>query len=348
MTAALARVEPADLPTLSVTQVKNRLDNITELMKSAMVPAVDFGAIPGTAGKPTLLKPGAEKLCVMFQLAPAYRTEKTFHADGHLTVECVCVVHHAPTGGVLGEASAMCTTREAKYAYRKAERVCPECGKAAIIKGKAEYGGGWLCWKKKDGCDAKFDDDDSAITGQSVGRVPNPDLADAYNTVLRIAEKRALVAAVRLVTGASAIFDEEQAEHEPAAESSPAPAASKPPAKAPTPAVDRAKVAESVAKIIAAAADLDALKAAWAMLPKGFTATRDEHAAALQEAKEDRKLTILNGRIADLTEQLDYDTVKLALVGQSANVPDIDSLDADGAARLVAALESELAASVPV
>lgn len=34
---------------------------------------------------------------------------------------------------------------------------CPECGKAGtIIKGSAEYGGGWLCWKKKGGCGAKF------------------------------------------------------------------------------------------------------------------------------------------------------------------------------------------------
>ena len=35
---------------------------------------------------------------------------------------------------------------------------CPECGKPAIIKGKPEYGGGWLCYKKKDGCGAKWSD----------------------------------------------------------------------------------------------------------------------------------------------------------------------------------------------
>jgi hypothetical protein len=34
--------------------------------------------------------------------------------------------------------------------------VCPKCGAAAIIKGKAEYGGGWVCFKKKGGCGAKF------------------------------------------------------------------------------------------------------------------------------------------------------------------------------------------------
>jgi hypothetical protein len=36
--------------------------------------------------------------------------------------------------------------------------VCPTCGKPSMIKGKAEYGGGWLCFKKKGGCGAKFTD----------------------------------------------------------------------------------------------------------------------------------------------------------------------------------------------
>ncbi len=52
-------------------------------------------------------------------------------------------------------------------------RKCPQCGKEAIIKGKEEYGGGWLCFKKKGGCGAKFDDADTKITSQSVGRVAN-------------------------------------------------------------------------------------------------------------------------------------------------------------------------------
>jgi hypothetical protein len=37
---------------------------------------------------------------------------------------------------------------------------CPECGKSkAVIKGKAEYGGGWLCFGKKGGCGAKWQDE---------------------------------------------------------------------------------------------------------------------------------------------------------------------------------------------
>ena len=40
--------------------------------------------------------------------------------------------------------------------------LCPECGQPTIIKGKEEFGGGWLCWKKEGisgGCGAKFDYD---------------------------------------------------------------------------------------------------------------------------------------------------------------------------------------------
>ena len=37
-------------------------------------------------------------------------------------------------------------------ASRADVKTCPACGKAAIIKGKAEFGGGWVCFKKKGGC----------------------------------------------------------------------------------------------------------------------------------------------------------------------------------------------------
>lgn len=204
-TAIATRHESSEL---SVEQVIGRLDKIQELTRKAMVKGIDYGIIPGTGSKPTLLKPGAEKLCVMFRFAPEYKTEKHFHTDGHLTVECTCKILDLG-GSFLGEASAMCSTRESKYRYRGGARLCPTCQKPAIIKGRKEYGGGWLCFAKKGGCGAKFPDADDRIMGQSEAKVENPDLADSYNTVLRIAEKRALIGAVRLVTGSSALFDEE-------------------------------------------------------------------------------------------------------------------------------------------
>lgn len=49
---------------------------------------------------------------------------------------------------------------------------CPDCHKVgAIIKGKQDFGGGYLCWDKKGGCGSKFTDDEYAliVAGKSLG-----------------------------------------------------------------------------------------------------------------------------------------------------------------------------------
>ena len=43
------------------------------------------------------------------------------------------------------------------YAQMQEAALCPHCGADAIIRGREEYGGGWLCFKKKGGCGAKFE-----------------------------------------------------------------------------------------------------------------------------------------------------------------------------------------------
>jgi hypothetical protein len=52
--------------------------------------------------------------------------------------------------------------------------LCPNCGKNAIIKSKAEYGGGWLCYKEKSGCGARFTSDPSEISHQAAGADARP------------------------------------------------------------------------------------------------------------------------------------------------------------------------------
>lgn len=42
--------------------------------------------------------------------------------------------------------------------FRAGSNVCPKCGKRAVIKGKPEYGGGWVCFKKKNGCGSTWMD----------------------------------------------------------------------------------------------------------------------------------------------------------------------------------------------
>jgi hypothetical protein len=216
-------VRPSTLgvtPVVKAGELVERLDVIREAMDSAMQRDVDYGVIPGTA-KPTLLKPGAEKLSVLFQLDVQLVNEKRWGPEDHLTVISHATAYHVPSGARLGYGEGVCSTRERKYAYRKQERACPACAKPAVIKGKAEWGGGWLCWKKRDGCGAKFGDGDQQIEGQEVGEIDNPDLPDLWNTAVKMAEKRARVDVVLAVTGASALFTQDVEDSQEPASTSP-------------------------------------------------------------------------------------------------------------------------------
>jgi hypothetical protein len=47
---------------------------------------------------------------------------------------------------------------------------CPQCGKdGAVMAGKVEYGGGWLCFKKKGGCGHKWQDAPATVTSVAAG-----------------------------------------------------------------------------------------------------------------------------------------------------------------------------------
>ena len=202
-------VEPREIQhQLSVQEVKGQVQLIQHVMQAVMQEGFHYGVIPGT-DKPTLLKPGAEKLTVTFRLAPKLVVEMRDLNNGHREYQVICTLIHIPTGNSYGEGVGSCSTLEAKYRWRKAARECPSCGSDAIIKGRAEYGGGWLCFAKKGGCGAKFADDDTAITEQPIGRIENEDIADVYNTVLKMAKKRALVDATLTATAASDIFTQD-------------------------------------------------------------------------------------------------------------------------------------------
>ena len=221
--------------TRSVSELVAHVALIHEVAAKVMVKDVDYGVIPGT-DKPTLFKPGAEKLLLAFRLAPTYQIERE-REGGHLTVYSTCILTHQTTGMMMGSGCGSCSTRESKYAYRQAKRRCPACGTAAVIKGKDDYGGGWLCFVKIGGCGAKWPDGASVIEAQVQGRVDNEDLADHENTVLKMANKRSQVAAVLNVTGASAVYTQDLEDNLPQDEPPPArqPKPAKPPIQPPRP-----------------------------------------------------------------------------------------------------------------
>jgi len=193
----------AGLGEMSVQAVVDRKRKIVEVMEAVMKDGEHYGQIPGCGPKPTLLKAGAEVLAMTFGLAPAFDIERTDLPNGHREYQVVCTLTHIATGAVVAQGVGCGSTMESKHRWRGGARVCPECGKTTIIKGKAEYGGGWLCFAKKGGCGAKWKEGDAAIEDQSIDRVENPDPADQYNTVLKMAKKRAQVDCTLTACGAS-------------------------------------------------------------------------------------------------------------------------------------------------
>ncbi len=194
---------------LTAKDIKGQVDLIQEVMKQVMHDGEHYGVIPGCGDKPALLKPGAEKLNLTFRMAPDPQTEVIDLGSGHREYRVKTEMKSITTGKLLGAGVGSASTMESKWRFRKAEQKCPKCGKEAIIKGKQEYGGGWLCYKKKSGCGEKFKDGDPAIENQEMGRVEYDNPADYYNTCWKMAKKRSLVDAVLTVTAASDIFTQD-------------------------------------------------------------------------------------------------------------------------------------------
>lgn len=194
---------------MTAEKIQRQVNLIQEVMAKVMKEDVHYGKIPGCGPKPTLLKPGAEKLSTTFRLAPYYEIRRGELGDGHREYEITCTLKHINTNMIISQGVGSCSTMEGKFRFRNTEKKCPECGAEAIIKGKKEYGGGWLCFKKKSGCGAKWQDGDAVIEDQADGKTEHDNPADYYNTILKMAKKRAHVDAVLTATAASDIFTQD-------------------------------------------------------------------------------------------------------------------------------------------
>ena len=212
---ALVAVERARfMPAMSIESAVERYNAVTEFVSRVLRKDVDYGVIPGTE-KRTLLKPGAEKLTTFFGLSTRFElleriedwTGERHGGEPFFYYLYRCRLLRGDVA--IAEGDASCNSRETKYRWLEAQRACPASGQAAIIKGKDDFGGGWLCWKKRGGCGAKYPDGDQAIETQQVGRVFNPDIADQVNTIQKMSQKRALVGAVLLAVNASEFFTQD-------------------------------------------------------------------------------------------------------------------------------------------
>lgn len=198
---------------LSVKEVLERMERVRELLAKAMKPDHHYGVIPGTKKK-TLLKPGAEMLCLMLGLTARYEITKTELPNSHREYDVTCRllrqvgVDDSGRPILLEQSSGVgsASTMEKKYRWRKSGRSCPACqAEGSIIKSKKEDG--WYCFPKKGGCGESFAPDDPDILDQEVDPIENEDIADTWNTVKKIACKRAFIAATTQATAATDVFE---------------------------------------------------------------------------------------------------------------------------------------------
>ncbi|MEK5162031.1 hypothetical protein NYE69_06770 [Paenibacillus sp. FSL R5-0527] len=182
-----------------LTDMKQKYEFLQDFFKQIMVKDEDFGVVPGTQ-KPTLYKPGAEKLCELYGFA-AHVKNKTEERDfdtGYYRVEFTLQMVHRASGIVVGEGVGECSTFESKYRYR------------------------WVSENKVprhlDKEDLLYEDKDVWENGQKTGktyrqfRIPNEDLHSQWNTVLKMAYKRAYVGLTLQCTRSSGIFTLEESE----------------------------------------------------------------------------------------------------------------------------------------
>ncbi len=202
-------VDPA-ASALSVQQVLGQVALIQQIMAAAMKDGEHYGRIPGCGDKPTLLKPGAEKLCLTFRLAPTYEIEERAVERGHREYRVQCALTSILGGTFIGQGVGICSSMEAKYRFRQGnaeptDRPVPraywDVRQEDPAKAQELIGGKGFTVKKVEG--------KGWMIAKGGEKVEHDNPADHYNTVLKMAKKRALVDAVLTATAASDIFTQD-------------------------------------------------------------------------------------------------------------------------------------------
>ncbi|MDA8121390.1 MAG: hypothetical protein M0Z38_02340 [Deltaproteobacteria bacterium] len=173
---------------MSLPEMKEQVRIIGELLKHIMIKDVHYGTIPGTQ-KPTLYKPGSEKILSTFRIAADPREMITdLSTDDEVRYRVGVAGTAQLTGVFLGAGIGECSSDEEKYKWRKP--VCNEEFDEAPIDRRREV------WKRYDGKPVKI---------KQIRTHPR----DVANTVLKMAKKRAQIDMTLTVTAASDVFDQD-------------------------------------------------------------------------------------------------------------------------------------------
>jgi hypothetical protein len=243
----VTKQESTYMPAMSTEAALARRAAIVDFTRKIMVRDQDFGEIPGTH-KPALLKPGAEKLCNFFGLEPEFTpvVEEIDWTGAKHGGETFCYVRYRcrlfRQNRILGVGEGSCNSWESRYRYlwvnteqirddidrtqllkRGGSRTCSEF-EFAIDRAETTgvYGKPAEYWKnfaesiragtarrvERDSRQGKLPAWEIDID-TTLYRIPNPDVADLVNTIQKMAQKRALVAATLIATSASEFFTQD-------------------------------------------------------------------------------------------------------------------------------------------
>jgi len=181
---ALAPV-PDELGILDPKYVEKTLDaysKISAVVKAKLHPKHDYGIIPGTK-KPTLFKPGAEKVIKIFGLADTYEIidQQVDWKEPFFHYLIKCTLRSIKTGNIVSEGMGSCNSMEDRFRWRwlYPNELGPEhkdeAGKPlATLKSKKFHSERQKRWYVQ-------------------YRVENENIHTLVNTILKMAEKRALL-----------------------------------------------------------------------------------------------------------------------------------------------------------
>lgn len=191
------------------TQVNLIQEVMTEVMQGPSKDnpnGVHYGIIPGCGDKPTLFKAGAEKLSLTFRLRPVMGDGDIDVIDmgnGHREYRIRCHILNS-NGLEMATGVGSASTMESKHRYRNVSdfeltgKPIPNDSKEK----KQEYAKQGYGMKKVENVWqwVKF---------KEVKKTENTDIADVYNTVLKMAKKRAYVDGILSATACSDIFTQD-------------------------------------------------------------------------------------------------------------------------------------------
>jgi hypothetical protein len=240
---ALAVRQPEILVLPEKDELVHKLKSIRSFqatVRELLIDGSDYGTIPGTP-KPTLLKPGAEKITKLLNLCEKYETMDCIRdfQKGIFHFEMKCKMFIIGTDTQVCEGVGECNSYESRYRYRwVAEDDVPEGTDKKSLKKRGgvrsefafaiqraetsgQYGKPAEYWQMfQDAIDKgtarkiqkktrKSEMMDAWEIDSTVYRVANEDIYDQVNTILKIAKKRAFVDASLSVGRLSELFTQD-------------------------------------------------------------------------------------------------------------------------------------------